>query len=118
MAPPGKGLRGHRLQVIRYVRMNTTSIGRLSTEVTLNQLLLISRETSVHLFIVMILLPLSNPPLEADESSELSSSSVGHAEKRAFSDYQPVCPRQRHRYPYTTPPLPQEEARSSALGFT
>ena len=40
-----------------------------------------------------------------------SSSIVGHAEKQAFSDYQPVYPRQCQRYPHTTSPLPQKEGK-------
>lgn len=37
----------------------------------------------------------------------MSSSIVGHAEKQAFSDYQPVCPRQCQRYPHDVTPSPE-----------
>ena len=56
-------------------------------------------------------LALSDPLLVAGGIiSAVSSSTVGHAEKQAFSDYQPVCPRQCQRYPHdVTPTLEGEE---------
>ena len=56
-------------------------------------------------------LALSDPLLVAGGIiSAVSSSTVGHTEKQAFSDYQPVCPRQCQRYPHdVTPTLEGEE---------
>ena len=53
-------------------------------------------------------LALSDPLLVAGGIiSAVSSSTVGHAEKQAFSDYQPVCPRQCQRYPHDVTPTPE-----------
>ena len=51
---------------------------------------------------------LSDPLLTAGGIiGAVSSSVVGHAEKQAFSDYQPVCPRQCQRYPHDVTPTPE-----------
>lgn len=53
-------------------------------------------------------LALSDPLLVAGGIiSAVSSSTVGHAKKQAFSDYQPVCPRQCQRYPHDVTPTPE-----------
>lgn len=55
---------------------------------------------------------LSDPLLAAGGIiGAVSSSIVGHAEKQAFSDYQPVCPRQCRQHPHTASPLPQKEGK-------
>ena len=74
--------------------------------------LLVSRESSSHRVIVMRHFALSDPLLAAGGIiGTVSSSVVGHAEKQAFSDYQPVCPRQCQQHPHTTSPLPHGEGR-------
>lgn len=56
--------------------------------------------------------PVYFPPLFVADTLR-SAWPCGRASHReaAFSDYQPVCPRQCQRYPHTTSPLPHGEGR-------